>query len=63
MKLKEARKASGLLQSELAGRLNVTQSAVARWETGKNPPLKKYHKLIARALRVSEADIDELKEK
>ena len=62
MTLKEARIASGLRQQELARRVNVTQSAVARWESGKYPPLKKYHKPLSRALKVPVEEIDELKE-
>ncbi len=36
--LKRARKAAGLTQAELAERLNVSQPAVQRWETGKREP-------------------------
>lgn len=62
MKLRDARKATGLRQCELARRLKVTQSAVANWERGINPPLPKYHSAIARILKVPAGEIDELNE-
>lgn len=62
MTLREARVASGLRQKELAGRLNVDQAAVSNWERGVNPPLRKYHGALCRALRVKPTEIDELKE-
>lgn len=36
--IREARRRAGLSQRELADRLNTTQSAIARWETGRNVP-------------------------
>lgn len=36
--LKEMRKKSGLSQTELAGRLGVTQQAVGKWESGRSSP-------------------------
>ena len=62
MTLKEARIASGLRQHELAKYVQVTQAAVSRWESGEYPPLKKYHKPLARALKVAVEEIDEFKE-
>ena len=60
MTLKEAREAKGYSQSYVATRLNVTQGAVAKWESGKNPPLNKYRKPILRLYGVKESEIDEL---
>lgn len=37
-KIKQMREASGLSQRELAGKLGVTQGAVARWELGLADP-------------------------
>lgn len=37
-RLKELRKQSGFTQEQIAEKLNVTRSAVARWETGKGIP-------------------------
>jgi transcriptional regulator with XRE-family HTH domain len=36
--IKEARRRAGLAQSDLARRLGTTQSAIARWESGKVSP-------------------------
>lgn len=63
MTIREARQRAGITQVALAKKLNVTQSAVARWESGEHPPLKKYHKGLCRALRVTAKDLDEIKEK
>ena len=38
IKIKELRLSVGLTQSELAEKLNVLQSTVARWESGDNTP-------------------------
>lgn len=37
-KLKEARKESGLSQEQFAEKMNVSRSAVAKWETDKGTP-------------------------
>jgi transcriptional regulator with XRE-family HTH domain len=37
-KLKQLRKAQGLRQAELAKKLDVSQGAVAHWESGRNEP-------------------------
>jgi transcriptional regulator with XRE-family HTH domain len=53
----QARQASGLTQEELAERMHTTQSAVARWESGKHLPSCQTLQRIARAtntdLRIS----------
>lgn len=61
MTIREVRKQRGITQVMLAKKLNVTQSAVARWESGEHPPLKKYHKALCRVLGVSANELDELK--
>lgn len=62
MTLRQARRMKGITQQELAKRLPVDQTAVSNWERGINPPLKKYHKKIAKILGCTTEDIDELKE-
>ena len=37
-KIKEARKAAGLSQEQFAEKMNVSRSAVAKWETDKGLP-------------------------
>ena len=60
MKIKELRHAAGLTQAELAKKMNVDQSAVSLWETGKTSPLRKYRKKLARLLNCTEADLLEV---
>lgn len=38
MKIKEARKAYGFSQAQLAKKMNVTPQMVSKWETGKSTP-------------------------
>lgn len=46
--IREARRRSGLTQSELAARARTTQSAIARWESGRSvPSLDKLMVLVA----------------
>ena len=47
MTLKERRQKAGLLQADVAERLEVDQTAVSKWETGKSKPVKKYLKKLA----------------
>ncbi|MEP7380965.1 MAG: helix-turn-helix transcriptional regulator, partial [Gemmatimonadota bacterium] len=45
--IREARRRAGLTQSELAVRAKTTQSAIARWETGRSQPsLEKLMQLV-----------------
>ena len=37
-RIKELRKNSGLSQMQLARKLNISQSAIAKWELGKTEP-------------------------
>ena len=44
----EMRKAARLTQEDVAKKLDVTQSAVSKWERGASRPLKKYQKKLAK---------------
>lgn len=52
-KLKQARKKVGLSQEELAGTVNVSRSAIAKWETDKGMPDVSNLKVIAQVLNTS----------
>ena len=52
-KLKKARKEAGLTQEELAERINVSRSAVAKWETDKGMPDIENLRLISSLVDVS----------
>ena len=49
----QLRKEQGLTQKELADRLNVTDKAVSKWETGKGFPDVKLLEPLAQALGIS----------
>lgn len=49
MTLRERREAAGLLQEDVAKKVNVTQAAVSRWESGYTKRIsRKYHKKLAK---------------
>lgn len=48
MTLKERREQAGLLQTDVARKLKVDQSAVSRWESGSSKPVRKYQKPLAK---------------
>lgn len=52
-KLKQARTTAKLSQEELAGKLCVSRSAIAKWETDKGLPDIQNLKMIARVLNIS----------
>ena len=52
-KLKEARKEAGLSQEQLAEKMSVSRSAVAKWEAGNGMPDINNLKVIAQLLDVS----------
>lgn len=52
-KLKEARKQVGLSQEELAHKMNVSRSAIAKWETDKGIPDVDNLRIISHLLDVS----------
>lgn len=53
----QLRKEQGLTQKELADKLNVTDKAVSKWETGKGFPDIKLLEPLAKALGVSLVDL------
>ena len=52
-KIKEARKQCGLSQEQLAEKMTVSRSAIAKWETDKGIPDVENLKALARLLNVS----------
>lgn len=52
-KLKEARKEAGLSQEQFAEKMNVSRSAVAKWETDKGMPDVNNLKVMAQLLNIS----------
>lgn len=52
-KLKKARKEAGLSQEQFAEKMNVSRSAVAKWETDKGMPDVNNLKVMAQLLNVS----------
>ena len=57
MLIREYRKRAGLTQAELAKRMNVDQSAVSLWESGKTKPLRKTHRKLAKILGCTVEDL------
>lgn len=47
MTLKARRVAANMRQEEVAARLEVDQTAISKWETGKNKPSRKYQTKLA----------------
>ena len=52
-KIRETRRKCGLSQEQLAERLSVSRSAIAKWETDKGLPDVGNLKILARLLNVS----------
>lgn len=57
MSLKELRLSSGVLQEDVAKKLDVTQSAISYWESGKTRPCRKYHKKLAKLYGCTVEDV------
>ena len=55
--LKERRKEKGLTQLQLAEKLNVTDKAISRWETGKNYPDIEIFESLSNILDVSVSEL------
>ncbi len=53
MSLKELRLNAGLTQEAVAKRMNVSQAAVHRWETGNIRIARKHHKKLAKLYGVT----------
>ena len=58
-RLKELRLKAGRTQASVAESMEVTQSAVSYWESGKVSPLKKYQKRLAQIYGVTEEELME----
>ena len=56
--IKTHRKRVGMTQAQLAKKMNVTQSAVSWWESGRWEPCRKYHKKLAKVFGIT---VEELK--
>lgn len=56
-KIKEFRVNNNLLQKELAKKLNINRSTVAKWETGKAVPRTEKLKSLAKILNCSVIDL------
>lgn len=52
-RLVKQRRANFLTQRDLAGKLGVTQAAVARWEIGRYTPALRYRKALADILNIA----------
>ena len=52
-KIREARRKCGLSQEQLAEKMSVSRSAIAKWETDKGLPDVGNLKILARLLSVS----------
>ena len=48
MTLRDIRKEAGLRQEDVAKKLDVDQSTVSFWESGRCNPSRKYHKKLAK---------------
>lgn len=59
--IRNARKAAGVTQKDLAERLQVYQKDISRWENGERTPTLEVFTRICRELHVSADEILELK--
>lgn len=57
MTLKELRQKAGLTQEQVAKLIDVDQTAVSHWESGRYKPLAKYQKKLAKLYGVSMDDL------
>jgi transcriptional regulator with XRE-family HTH domain len=55
--IRRARERLGLSQTELARRLRVSKTAVAKWEIGETAPKRKRAQQVARVLGLSESEL------
>jgi transcriptional regulator with XRE-family HTH domain len=59
LSIRDKRLAAKMTQLEVAKKLLVDQSTVSNWELGRNPPLPKYQKQLAKMFRCTIEDIME----
>jgi transcriptional regulator with XRE-family HTH domain len=57
IKLREARKARGISQVELAARMGVDQPTVSKWENGTRYPWPHTISAMAKALKCRESEL------
>lgn len=58
LSLKELRKRAGLLQEDVARKMDVTQAAVSKWESGDTRCIsRKYRKKLAKLYGVTEDEL------
>ena len=57
MTIKELRLKAGFTQAQLAKKMNVDQSCVSLWESGKTAPAKKLRKKLAKVLSCTVDDL------
>lgn len=57
MSIRTLRDRANLTQAQLAKKIDVDQSAICRWERGKNPPLPKYQRKLSKLFGVT---VDEI---
>lgn len=57
MTMRELRLSAGFLQVDVAKKMNVSQAAVSRWESGETQPCKKHCKKLAKLYRCSQEDL------
>ena len=55
----DLRKQANLTQAEIASSVNVAQCTVSVWESGINPPLKKYRRQLALLFGVTPEELSE----
>lgn len=55
--MKELRQRAGLTQEQVAKLIEVDQAAVSNWELGKNLPVSKYRKKLAKLYSCSEDEL------
>lgn len=55
--IRALRERQGLTQAQVADRINVDASSIAKWETGASKPLRKYHQPLCEALDCTMAQL------